>query len=71
MEEVAAIKERHEKELMALEDVVGLGVGVSSQGQPCIVAFLRRLTSELEARIPSTIEGVPVEIEEVGEFEAH
>lgn len=66
IEEVLA---RHEEELMRIPGVNGVGIG-ERQGQPVILVMLDRPASELPARIPSEIEGVPVETEVIGEVTA-
>ena len=54
---------------MALPGVVGAGQG-RSQGQPCIKVFVTARSAELQARIPPTLEGYAVVVEETGPLRA-
>ena len=56
----------HEQELMSVSGVVGIYVGVLPDGStPCLKAMAAKLTQEMK-RIPRTLEGYPVIIEETG-----
>ena len=55
--------------LMALPGVVGTGLGECS-GKPCIKVFVARKTLELTKKIPASLEGYRVEVQETGEFRA-
>ena len=56
-------------ELMKIEGVVGTAQGLC-EGSPCIKIYVAKKTPELLARIPATIAGHPVVIEETGAFKA-
>ncbi len=74
-----AVKAKYEAELMAHPGVVGVGIGLRQRGgeltnEVCIVVMVRRkipraLLEESE-RLPHVLEGVPVDVQEVGEIEA-
>jgi len=79
IEEIRAVKDRHEDDLLKRKNVVGLGIGYKEVGgretdQLSIVVMVRKKESpsQLDARdlIPSEIEGVPVDVKEVGEIVA-
>jgi hypothetical protein len=79
IEEIRAIKDRHEEDLLNKKNVVGLGIGykeVEGQetGQLSLVVMVRKKESpsQLDATdlVPSDIEGVPVDVKEVGEIVA-
>ncbi len=61
---------RYEDQLMSIEGVVGVGIGETSTGEPCIKVYVIEKTPELEEVIPKELEGYTVEIEEVGEVKA-
>lgn len=63
------VKQRHEEELMRIPGVVGVGVGQCDE-QACIKVFLERQTPELAGIIPDELEGVQVELEEIGRVSA-
>ena len=61
MNELKKIKERYEKYLMGIEGVTG--VGIANQH---IAVLVEKVTPELKAVLPRTLDGVPVKIIEVG-----
>lgn len=63
------VKEKHEVELMGLEDVVGVAIG-ERRGKPCILVFVKRISPKMIEAIPQKIEGFEVCIEETGEFKS-
>jgi len=79
IEEIRAVKDRHEEDLLKKKNVVGLGVGYREAGgqkteQLSLVVMVRKkeLPSQLDATdlVPSEIDGVPVDVKEVGEIVA-
>jgi hypothetical protein len=66
--DINAVKEDHTKELMAIHGVVGVAIGVYDDGKKCISVFVDTLTPEIEKKIPKTLEGHPVRIDESGVF---
>ncbi len=54
---------------MAIPGVEGTAIGLF-EGKPCIKIFTPRKPKEIRAKIPSTVEGYPVIIEETGAFRA-
>ncbi len=67
----AAVKQRHEAELLAVPGVLGAGVGLSSSGQLVIKVYVEKDTPRVRASIPSTLETIPVQIEETGPVVAY
>jgi len=79
VEEIRAVKDRHEASLLQKKNVVGLGIGYKEVGGQeigplSLVVMVRNKESpsQLDATdmIPSEIEGVPVDVKEVGEIVA-
>ena len=64
------VQEEHQKRLLAIPGVVGIGQGIS-QGKPCFRIYVDKLTPELSAKIPREIEGYPVVILQTGEIKAY
>jgi hypothetical protein len=61
----------HDKELLAIPDVVGVYVGTTEDGRaPCLKVMLARENPESERKIPRTIEGYPVVTEITGRVRA-
>ena len=65
---VEAVRSRNESRLMAIEGVVGIGVGQTAAGDDAIVVYLR--DESVRQRVPATIEGYPLEIVVSGGFDA-
>ena len=77
---IRAVKHRHEAELMRKPNVVGVGIGQRwREGQPTdelslIVNVTRKVSEDdlaPEDRIPELVEDVPVQVQTVGEIQAH
>jgi len=79
IDRIRMIKARHEKELLARKNVVGVGIGFKETAGKktdqlsIIVMVERKLTAEtLDVRdlIPPQIEGIPTDAKAVGKIEA-
>ena len=57
----------HTKELMSIPGVEGVAQGICN-GKPCIKVYVVKESPELKRKIPETLEGYKVMIEETGEF---
>jgi hypothetical protein len=66
---IEAVQNEHTDELMSVPGVVGTAIG-NCDGKPCIKIMVNKKTPELLKKIPSTLEGYPVKIDETGEFRA-
>jgi len=66
---IEQVQEEHTDEWMALPGVEGTAIGLY-EGKPCIKVFTSRKPQQLRDKIPSTVEGYPVIIEETGAFHA-
>ncbi len=70
MEQVAKVKERNAARLSNLPKAVGHAVGVT-RGKPVILILVEEATPDVQAAAPATLDGVPVEIWEVGRITAY
>jgi hypothetical protein len=79
-EHVKAVKQAHENELLAKKNVVGVGIGFRQIGGTATsdLALVVMVTKKLPASqlseddfVPSKIDGVPVDVQEVGEITAY
>jgi hypothetical protein len=68
MKPVADVIAAHAPELMKIEGVAGVYEGETAQRRPCVRIMLVKRTPELESKLPRTLDGYPVEIEETGEI---
>jgi len=66
---IAEVLKEHTKELMTVPGVVGIGQGLCDN-KPCIKVFVIEKAPELAQKIPNSLEGYPVIIEETGEIRA-
>ena len=66
---IEQVQEEHTDEWMAIPVVEGTAIGLF-EGKPCIKIFPSRKPQQLRGKIPSTVEGYPVIIEETGTFRA-
>jgi hypothetical protein len=73
------VKRLHQAELLAKANVIGVGVGLRSQAgefteEVAIIVMVRRKVARLDLRtedlIPEELEGVPVDVQEVGQIQA-
>jgi len=66
---IEQVQEEHTDEWMAIPGVEGTAIGLY-EGKPCIRIFTSSKPQQLRDKIPSTVEGYPVIIEETGAFHA-
>lgn len=73
------VKARYEHRLMRYPNVIGVGVGLRHQrgqvtNEVCIVVMVRHKVPpddlDLNDRLPENLEGIPVDVLEVGDIEA-
>jgi hypothetical protein len=66
---IVEVLKDHARDLMSIPGVLGAGQGLC-EGKPCIKVFVIKKTPELVQKIPDTLDGYPVVIEETGEVKA-
>jgi len=67
--DINAVLKDHDKELLAIPGVVGVYVGLLPDDKtPCLKVMVVKETEDLKGRIPKSIEGYPVLIEESGDI---
>lgn len=65
--DINAVLKDHDKELLTIPGVVGVYVGLLPDDKtPCLKVMVVKETEDLKRRIPKSIEGYPVLIEESG-----
>lgn len=78
-EAAKAVRDAHEQDLMAKPNVVGVGVGLRQQGghitnTVVVVVMVRHKVKPQDLSpddlIPPEIDGVPVDVQEVGDIKA-
>jgi hypothetical protein len=69
--DINAVLAAHDKELLAIPDVVGVYVGTIGDGRTlCLKVMLARKNQESERKIPQMLEGYPVVTEVTGDARA-
>ncbi len=66
---IEQVLEDNTDQWLAIPGIEGMGIGLS-EGKPCIRIFTSSKIQNMQDKIPSTVEGYPVIIEETGEFRA-
>jgi hypothetical protein len=66
---IRQVKNKHEKEWMARKEVVAVGIG-KTDGETGIIISVSAKSDKLRVEIEEQIEGVPVKIQQTGEFKA-
>ncbi len=66
---IQEVLKAHTPELMSIPGVVGTALG-EDKGKLCIKVLVIEKTPELTQKIPSTLEGFPVAIQQTGEIRA-
>jgi hypothetical protein len=71
--DLEAVLQRHEDRLMSLPNVRGVGIG-ERDGEAVIKVFVDKKVPEARlsanALVPKSIEGCPVDVEEIGDIKA-
>ena len=69
--DINAVLAAHDKELLAIPDVVGVYVGTTEDRRtPCLKVMLARTNAETLQKIPGRIDGYPVVTEVTGDVRA-
>jgi hypothetical protein len=69
LKDVEHVMADHERELLAIEGVQGIGVG-SDDGRPAIKVFVDHDQERYRQLLPRALDDIPVLVEESGVFEA-
>ncbi len=71
LEKAKGVQARHEHALMAIDGVVGVGIGLSEDGTTHVIeVYVKKHTPEIEGKLPKQLDGVKVRIVETGEIRA-
>lgn len=64
---IGRVLQRHQAELLRIDGVEGVGVGQDRIGGDAITVYIRH--SDVKARVPSSLDGYPVQTEVTGVIE--
>lgn len=70
IEHAVKVKNRHEQNMLQIDGVVGIGVGLSGTEAPAIKIYLKEDRPETRSRIPAALDDVPVQVVVTGAIEA-
>ena len=70
MAKARAAKQRVERAWLAIEGIVGIGIGFTSRGAVGIIVSTREDPAALREKIPREVNGVPVELQRTGDIRA-
>lgn len=57
---IEAVMDDHVQALMSLDGVVGVAIGRTADGTPCLMVLVEELTGARRAALPDRLEGHPV-----------
>lgn len=66
--DIKTVMEAHVSDLMEIPGVVAVAIGELEDKTPCIRVYVAEMTEEIKEKVPSKLEGHPVDIEVSGEF---
>ncbi len=66
---IEQVLSQHTDSLMSIPGVVGTAIGECA-GKPCIRILVVKKTPELSAKLPTTLDGFVVDVQETGEIKA-
>lgn len=70
LEKARQVKRAHEKEWLAIEGVVAIGIGIVQNGEPGIVISTKVAPSAMPRAIPEIVDDVHIEVRQSGEITA-
>lgn len=70
MKTIEEIKRFHEARLLALEDVVSVGIGLDEEGNAAIIVGLARQNIRTQAHIPGKLGNFPVVVRVSGQIKS-
>ena len=67
---IQEVKEKHKASILKIEGVISIGIGLKKDKTPTIIVGLKQEKQDLIRRIPSVLEGYPVEVQIIGTIKA-
>ena len=65
---IESVRDLYEARFMAIKEVKGVGIGRDSEGREAIVLYVS--SESVRTRVPSSVEGYPIELVRTGEIVA-
>ena len=70
IDRIKRIKQMHERQWLAIDGVVAVGVGATSSGRVGLIVSVKEGAEKIRTQIPTMIDDIDVEIKETGEIRA-
>ena len=72
LERLKKIQQKHEDQIMAVPEVVGIGIGLAESGDDYeFIVYCKKIVPGVQEKLPQLLDGVPVRLIESGPFEAY
>ena len=71
LEKVKEVKRNNEKNWLAMEGVMAVGIGKIADGNLGIIISVKENIAKFRAQIPEKVEDIAIEIKETGEIKAY
>lgn len=69
-ETIKDVKAKYTDQIMAMDGVRSIGIGLDSNGNQAIIIGVEKTSSTLDSTIPKTLDGFPVVVKTVGDIKA-
>lgn len=70
MENIEQARARYESQIMAINGVVAVSVGIGKDGAPCLKIGTAVPAEQVRKQLPAGLAGTPVDVEFVGDIRA-
>ena len=70
LEKIREIKNANEKNWLQIKEVCAVGIGLTKNNETGIIISIEKNTEQVQKKIPSQIEDVPIEIQITGKIKA-
>lgn len=67
IDKISKIKKKYEKTWIAIDGVIGVGIGRTSAGAIGIIVSVKEHSETIRQKIPESVEGVSVEVRFTGD----
>lgn len=70
LEEIRQIKRKHENDWLKIDGIVAVGIGMTASKKMGIIISTKINPKLLTDKIPSVLQGIPIEMQHTGEIKA-
>lgn len=69
-EKAKEVKQRYEDSWLSIKGVTAVGIGLTDNRDVGIIISVSENSENFRKQIPAQVEGIPIEVQETGEFKA-